>query len=237
MTYSIKTLELGSMANLIYLVTDNATQKTAVVDPAWDTKSIITTCEQMGVAIDQIWLTHAHHDHVNGVADIVDYYDCDTHLLKAEIDYWNGDINRPIRHYGGDVLKLGETEVEILHTPGHSKGSACYHLGKDILTGDTLFVFGCGHCKLEGGNPEVLYKTLKKMKQELDDELIILPGHNYAHKISSNMQEQKEGNPFLLCNTQEDFIEYRQVVHDKTRKEPYKNMTLFQVRGLLSGSL
>ncbi len=231
--YCVETLHLGPMANLVYLVTDNKTQKTAVVDPAWDTSAIIELCNKKGVKIDQIWLTHAHHDHVNGVAKIVDYYDCETHILKAEIDYWNGGIENPIKHYGGDVLKLGQSRVEILHTPGHSKGSACYHLGDKILTGDTLFVFGCGHCKLEGGDPEVLFKTLQKMKNELPDELTILPGHHYAEDKVSNMEQQKEGNPFLLCETELEFKQYRGHVHDRTRIEPYKPITQLQVMDLL----
>jgi len=234
MTYSVETLELGPMANLVYLVTDNKTKKTAVVDPAWEANSIIERCKKKGVKVDQIWLTHTHHDHVNGVEAIVDAFDSELHMLKAEIDFWDGGIKNPILHYGGDILKLGETTIEMLHTPGHTLGSACYHLGDRILTGDTLFVFGCGHCKLEGADPEVLYKTLQKMKKELPDDLEILPGHFYAETASSKMKSQKEGNPFLLCETEKEFLEYRGHVHDKTREEPYHAMTKLQIRSLLA---
>lgn len=233
MSYKVENLELGPMANLIYLITDIATSKTAIIDPAWDSEHIIKTCKKNKLRVDKILLTHAHHDHVNSVVDIVDYFDCPTWLQKDEINYWGTDIGKAKRFSGGEELLLGKTKIKLLHTPGHSKGSACYQLQNHIITGDTLFVFGCGHCKLEGADPEILYKTLNKMKTELDDKLEILPGHFYAEKQTSTLKEQKKGNPFLLCENKDDFIRYRTEIHDKTRQEPYRSMTRMQVKDLL----
>ena len=119
---------------------------------------------------------------------------------------------------------LGESQIKVLHTPGHTPGSACYQLGNEIITGDTLFVFGCGRCDLNGGSPLEMFETLKKMKQELPDDMLIHPGHNYSVKKTSTFAEQIEGNPFLHYDDEAEFINYRMDVHDKTRDEPYAMM-------------
>lgn len=94
--------------------------------------------------------------------------------------------------------------------------------GKRPGTGDTLFVYGCGRCDLTGGDPEQMHTTLSKMKQQLDANTLIYPGHNYASKQHSTMSEQLEGNPFLHFHTCEDFVEYRMHKHDKVRSTPYQ---------------
>ena len=110
----------------------------------------------------------------------------------------------------------------MLLTPGHTPGSACYQLGDDLITGDTMFVFGCGRCDLSGGDPEVMYDTLQRMGRDLPGNTIILPGHNYSIIPSSSMTEQLEGNPFLHFHDKDAFVEYRMHIHDKTRDAPYQ---------------
>ena len=90
-----------------------------------------------------------------------------------------------------------------------------------MITGDTLFVFGCGRCDLQGGDPEQMFDTLKKMKTDLPGNTIIHPGHNYAEKQVASVDEQIEGNPFLHFDECSDFVNYRMHTHDKTRDTPY----------------
>ena len=106
--------------------------------------------------------------------------DAQLHLLRAEAAFWNRYLDLPTLHEGGDRIRLGDTEIEILHTPGHTPGSACYRLGDQVLTGDTLFVFGCGRCDLRGGDPEQMYRTLGRLGERLPSETVIRPGHNYG---------------------------------------------------------
>ena len=221
-SYQISTMQLGPMDNFVYLVTDLHSNKSAVIDPAWDTTKIVQQALQQNSQIDKILLTHSHHDHINGVDAILSQYDSELHLLKSEAEFWQTNLNKPTLHYGGDSIMLGETEIKILHTPGHTPGSACYLLDGDIITGDTLFVFGCGRCDLHGGDPEQMYTTLNKMKQQLDGNTLIHPGHNYAGKKHSTMSEQIEGNPFLHFHDCDDFIDYRMHTHDKIRSTPYQ---------------
>ena len=218
--YDIETLELGPMENFIYLVTDKKSGRAAVVDPAWDVDAILKLAKEKGVTITDILLTHSHHDHINGIEQVLHHADAQLHLLKAEAEFWGKQINIPTLHHGGDLIKLGDTEIEILHTPGHTPGSACYKINNDLITGDTMFVFGCGRCDRAGGDPELMYDTLRKMAQ-MPGETIIHPGHNYAVKETSTIAEQCEGNPFMHFHDKHKFVEYRMHIHDKVRSDPY----------------
>ena len=222
-SYTIHALELGPMENFVYLLHDHSSNTAAIVDPAWDVEEVLALANSKGIRITDILLTHSHHDHVNGIETVLDQTDAQIHLLKAESRFWGKMLTRPRLHHGGDRIHIGKTEIEILHTPGHTPGSACFHFGSDLIAGDTLFVFGCGRCDLKGGDPEQMLTTLKRIKSELPGDTILHPGHNYspAHPTST-MDAQCEGNPFLHFDNPDDFIEYRMHVHDHIRHTPYE---------------
>ena len=148
-------------------------------------------------------------------------YDAELHLLAKEADFWGDKEVKPTVHHGGDEILLGKTAINMLHTPGHTPGSACYHLGNELITGDTMFVFGCGRCDMTGGDPEVMFNTLKKIRTELHSSTVIHPGHNYAVKKTATLQEQIVGNPFMHPKNVHDFVEYR--MHTPKRKSPYES--------------
>jgi len=219
--YSIDSLELGPMENFIYLITDKQTRRAAVVDPAWDVPQILKLAAEKDVVISDILLTHSHHDHINGIEQIQEKFDAQLHLLKAEARFWGHHVDLPTLYHGGDRIKIGETEIDILHTPGHTPGSACYQIDDQLIVGDALFVWGCGRCDLRGGDAEVMFDTLQRMGRELPGNTHILPGHNYADKTTCTMAEQLEGNPFLQFDNKAEFVEYRMHLHDKIRHGPY----------------
>lgn len=221
-TFSIDVLELGPMENFIYIIKDKATGRAAVVDPAWEVDEIIKRAKELGVQVTDILLTHSHHDHINGIDAMLEQYDAQIHLLKAESDFWGQHKGSTTLHHGGDQIKLGDTLIEVLHTPGHTPGSACYHVGENLIAGDTLFVFGCGRCDLAGGDPNQMFNTLKRIRSDLPGDTILYPGHNYAEKTTSTIKEQIEGNPFMHFDNNDDFIRYRMVDHDKIRHSPYR---------------
>lgn len=221
--FTIDALELGPMENFVYLLHDHATATAAIVDPAWDVSKVLELADRKGIRITDILLTHSHHDHVNGIEAVLNHTDAQIHLLKDEARFWGKSLVKPSLHHGGDVIKLGDTEIEILHTPGHTPGSACYHLGDELIAGDTLFVFGCGRCDLKGGDPEEMYTTLKRIRSELPGSTVLHPGHNYAPAHpTSTLDEQHEGNPFMHFDDPADFVEYRMHVHDRIRETPYE---------------
>ena len=219
--FSIHALELGPMENFVYLIHDHASARAAVVDPAWDVPEVLALAETQGVRITDILLTHSHHDHINGISEVLETFDAQLHLLKSEAQFWGSHLDLPTLHHGGDVIGLGNTAITALHTPGHTPGSACYQIGNELITGDTLFVFGCGRCDLRGGDPEQMYLTLRDMSDRLPPETVIHPGHNYAEKHTTTMDEQLAGNPFLHFDNSKDFTHYRMHYHDKHRDSPY----------------
>ncbi len=223
--HTIHAMELGPMENFIYLLVDENSKTAAVVDPAWDVDTIVQNAKQLDITITDVLLTHSHHDHINGVEELLNHYDAQVHLLKSEADFWGKELAKPNIHHGGDQIKLGQTEIEIMHTPGHTPGSACYRLGNDLITGDTLFVFGCGRCDLHGGDPEQMYKTLKHFKTDLPNDIVIHPGHNYAVQKSSTLREEIEGNPFMHFTDVDQFVRYRMKIHDQIRNSPYSSQS------------
>ena len=230
--YSIVAMELGPMENFIYLLADHATQTAAIVDPAWNVPAILNRASLLGVTITDILLTHSHHDHINGIDQLLSQCDAEVHLLKSEAAFWGADLVRPSLHHGGDRIEIGKTEVEILHTPGHTPGSACYRIGDDLVTGDTLFVFGCGRCDLRGGDPEQMHTTLKRFRDELPDSIVIYPGHHYAKQATSTLAEELQGNPFMHFTEVDQFVRYRMKTHDQVRKSPYTAITIEEIEAL-----
>lgn len=220
--YTIHQLELGPMENFVYLIHDHASGRAAVVDPAWEVSRVLELAAREGVRITDILLTHSHHDHINGIEDVLSRHDAQLHLLKPEAEFWGRHLNLPTLHQGGDVINLGDTSIRVLHTPGHTPGSACYQLGNEVITGDTLFVFGCGRCDLKGGDPNRMYDTLRHLVHDLPPDTIIRPGHNYANHTTSTVAEQVEGNPFLHFTDVDAFVHYRMKLHDRIRQTPYQ---------------
>ncbi len=220
--FSIHALELGPMENFVYVISDHASGRAAVVDPAWEVSAILELARRRGLRITDILLTHSHHDHINGIEELLQACDAQVHLLKEEAAFWGSYTDVSTAHRGGDRLTLGNTEIDVLHTPGHTPGSACYRVGDQLITGDTLFVFGCGRCDLRGGDPEQMFHTLRDLQRNLAKNTVILPGHNYAEKSSSTLGEQIEGNPFMHFDTAARFVYYRMFYHDKHRHGPYR---------------
>ncbi|NOX42546.1 MAG: MBL fold metallo-hydrolase, partial [Gammaproteobacteria bacterium] len=208
-SFSIQSLELGPMENFIYLIHDTDSKRVAVVDPAWDANEIINQVKINDLQITDILLTHSHFDHINAIEGLLKKYDAQVHLLKAEANFWGRHPDNPILHSGGDTIQLGNTNINVLHTPGHTPGSACYHVGNHLIAGDTLFVYGCGRCDLDGGDPNQMHQTLNDLKTNLPKETILHPGHNYAEKEISTMEEQIEGNPFMHFEDPVAFVQYR----------------------------
>ena len=231
--FKIHSLELGPMEKFIYLIADISSKRAAIVDPAWDVPRMFDLAEKQGVTITDILLTHSHPDHINGVDKVLDKFDAELHLSHDEAAFWGAELGKPSLHHGGDTIQLGETEIEMLHTPGHTPGSVCYLVDDQLITGDTMFVFGCGRCDLTGGDPEVMFKTLRNMTNNLPSSTVIHPGHNYAVTPTATMEEQIEGNPFLHFDKSNDFVEFRMYAHSRARSTPYHEVNREQAERML----
>jgi len=207
----VKQMELGAMQNYVYLVGSARTREVAVVDPAWDVDAILRAAADEGLKITDVLVSHGHFDHVNGVEDLVARTDARVHMQGVEVDFFDFELGggnlRRAAH--GDRIRVGDVEIELLHTPGHTPGSQCFAVHDRLVTGDTLFVDGCGRCDFKGGDPEAMYRTLHNLIGALPDETVVLPGHNYAPLPQDTLGAQKKTNRFFKPKTLEEFVSVR----------------------------
>jgi glyoxylase-like metal-dependent hydrolase (beta-lactamase superfamily II) len=108
----------------------------------------------------------------------------------------------------GDHLTIGENDIEFLHTPGHTPGSQCFKVNNNLVSGDTLFVQGCGRVDLPGSNSEDMFHSLQKLSA-LPNETILYPGHNYSAEPYESMERVKEINTYLRI---EDIEMWKQIM-------------------------
>ena len=201
---------LGPWDNFLYFIGDGQSRQVAVVDPAWDARSILDEAARRDVEIAHILCTHSHFDHVDAVEGLLAKRDIPVHMLGQEIDFSGFTCENLVRHAPGDSLRIGNhTDIQFMHTPGHTPGSVSYMLGDAIITGDTLFVQGCGRCDFVGGDPEVMYATLRMLIDKLPLETIIYPGHDYGPSSTSTLLEELDENPYMAFPTLAGFVGHR----------------------------
>lgn len=198
-------MELGPMENFVYLVGDSESREAAVVDPAWDVEAILRAARDRDLSIKTILITHTHFDHINGVEALLNETDARVFVHKVEsgVLQYSSNIKKI---ESGDSIRLGSLEVTFIHTPGHTPGSQCFHVADRLITGDTLFINGCGRCDLPGGDPREMYESLARRLSKLDDQTIIYPGHHYAEVTHGKLGDERRRNPYLLAGSLDGFL-------------------------------
>ena len=204
----LKQLEIGPMENFIYLIGDKNTKECVIVDPAWEVNQVLRTAEADGMKITAGLATHYHYDHTNGIQDLLAKVGCKIYIHKDDAPYLK-DLQKEITKVeSGEKLRVGNIEITFIHTPGHTPGSQCFLVNNRLVSGDTLFINACGRCDMPGGNAEEMYRSLSKLS-ELDDKVILFPGHNYSDAPTSTIGLEKKENPYLQCKTLQDFLAFR----------------------------
>lgn len=216
-------LPVGPMANFIYLIGSRDKRECLVVDPAWDTDALIEAAAEDEMTITGALVTHYHPDHVGGammgfqvpggIAELSGRIEGKIHVNKHEADglkqITGVSETDLVRHDGGDTVTIGDVEIQLIHTPGHTPGSQCFLVRDRLVAGDTLFVNGCGRVDLPGSDPEAMYFTLTQTLAKLTDDIELFPGHDYGPKKSDTLGEQRKTNYALRINSLSDWLRLR----------------------------
>jgi glyoxylase-like metal-dependent hydrolase (beta-lactamase superfamily II) len=188
----------GGDRNYGYLVACENTKQAAVIDPSPDPRSCYRRAEELGLTVKYVINTHTHYDHTGGNAFF-------QREVGAQLVTYKTASSGDVKVGEGDTLALGDVTLSFIHTPGHTPESMCVLAGKDLATGDTLFVGKVGGT-YGRKDAETEFASLKKL-MELDDDVRVWPGHNYGVRPTSTIGEEKKNNPFILrLNKFDDFF-------------------------------
>ena len=193
-------ISVGPMQNFSYIVEDESTHEAIIIDPSWDLDKIIQIVEEQNLNPKYIVNTHWHDDHTRGNEELA--AEISTKIVQHEASNLQNDMTVK----DGDSIKFGCSELVVYHTPGHSKDSICLVGDGKIFSGDTLFVGNCGRIDLPGGSSRELYHSLFDVISNLDDGLIMYPGHDYGSAQTSTIGNEKITNPVMQKISEEDFV-------------------------------
>ena len=179
----VKLLRVGPIGTNCYILEDDQTNLAAVIDPGDEPELIQEALEKEGVEVRYLLLTHGHYDHTTAVPALHRVYPL------ADIYIHQADANGA----GSTLFRLGDHEIQVLHTPGHSPGSVTLKVEDVLFTGDTLFAGSCGRTDLRGGSYEQIMQSLKRLG-ELKGDFHVCPGH----EATSTLERERRSNPFLM---------------------------------------
>jgi len=207
----LKQIEVGPMENFVYFVGDQNSREVFLIDPAWQVDTLIKQAEAEDLKIKAALITHHHHDHTNGIEELLENYSIPVYVNRHDLEKVKVQKSALTAVDEGQKLKVGKIEVEILHTPGHTKGSQCFIVGDSLISGDTLFINGCGRCDFPDSDPTQMYYSLTQKLMRLPGRTLLYPGHNYAATPQSTIGEQMELNPFIKMASYSlnDFLKLR----------------------------
>ena len=208
MNIEMKTLVLGQVNTNCYLVWNTETKEGFVIDPADDAECIMQAVKEEQVAVKAVYLTHAHFDHMLAASAVAAAFRASVYCLVqekevAESTRWNLSdyfgctyalIPDGVLSDGACVQAVG-MRMQVLHTPGHTKGSGCYYLEEEglLFSGDTLFFESVGRTDFPTGNASVLEQSIREKLYVLPEHVKVYPGHGSATSIGY----EKKNNMFV----------------------------------------
>ena len=202
MALTVVQIPASEGANFSYLAYCPETLKGVAVDPSFTPQALLDVAVEKGVEITLLINTHGHRDHIAGNGDIL--LATGAELAAHPADLPNAD--QPLAD--GDIIEVGNSQIEILHTPGHSPGSIVLRTEDAVITGDTLFVSRCGRADLPGSDVNQMYQSLQRLKQ-LPSATRVFPGHDYGPQTISTIGLELEQNDYLRCTDLESFVRLR----------------------------
>jgi len=202
----VETITVGAFQENCYLLVDDRARRAVIVDPGSEGERLVDAVENSGATLDEIWITHAHVDHVGAIASIKKKWDVPIFLHPADRRLYEA-AGRQAQVYGvpfeeppppdrefadGQNVKVGDVELTVMHAPGHAPGHVVIHGDGIALVGDCLFAGSIGRTDLPFSNPPQLAATLEKLAA-LPSDTVVYPGHG----VETTIGEEKVSNPFL----------------------------------------
>jgi glyoxylase-like metal-dependent hydrolase (beta-lactamase superfamily II) len=202
------------MLNFAYVIGDRAKGEAVVVDPAYGPADLRGAVEADGMKLVGALATHHHPDHVGGsmmghTLEGIAGLDVPIHVHKDEAAFVQRVTGVSetdlVEHDGGDTITVGDIPIQVLHTPGHTPGSMCFLVGEVLVSGDTLFLEGCGRTDFPGSDPGAMYDSLTRLAT-LPDDTVVCSGHWYSQPPIASLGEVKEQNYVLVPRTKEAWL-------------------------------
>ena len=208
------------MVNFVYLIGDTQTRECIIVDPAYAVHEIAEIVEADDMKLVGALGTHYHPDHVGGkmmgwniegISSLLERNEVPIHIQKSEMEWVTKTTGvsstHLTAHEGGDVVQVGEIAITLLHTPGHTPGSQCFLVDGKLVSGDTLFLEGCGRTDLPGSNPDDMYDSLN-MLATLPNDTIVYPGHRYSDPAFLAMGQVRETNYVFKPTSKDGWLQW-----------------------------
>jgi glyoxylase-like metal-dependent hydrolase (beta-lactamase superfamily II) len=194
----VSIMQVGPIGTNCYILEDE--KKIAVIDPGDEAERILEVLEETEGTVEYILLTHGHYDHTTAVPELhkalpeakIYIHQADANGAGSRLFPLAGQVDGLLLYDEGDSLPLGSLTIEVLHTPGHSKGSVTLRAGDVLFTGDTLFAGSMGRTDLSGGDEEEIMASLKRLG-ELEGSFTVCPGHMQT----STLDQERKTNPYL----------------------------------------
>jgi hydroxyacylglutathione hydrolase len=202
---------VGIMEVFCYLVYDEASGESILIDPAGDEDRLIRLLRDKNLRLRYIVNTHGHADHTCGNARLKEVTGADVVMHAVDDEFFGRPQNQQfarvmgfalsppadIRVQDGDELHFGPITMRFLHTPGHTPGACCILIDGNLFTGDTLFVGAVGRTDLPGSSFTQLLESLKNKIMPLPPETIVWPGHDYGDRPHSTIGHELASNPYI----------------------------------------
>lgn len=207
------------MVNFVYAIGDLNTKECFLVDPTYSVDDLLSCIEKDSMNLKGILLTHYHADHaggnlfghqIEGSRELLDKVTVPVYCNKDEKEWLTKgsglDADDLIQRDSGDIVTVGDVEIKLIATPGHTPGSQCFLVDNLLVAGDTLFLDGCGRTDLPGSDPEKMYDSLINRLSKLDDSTVVYPGHFYSQEPFDNLGEVKVYNPVLKPRSPREWL-------------------------------
>ena len=206
----IRQIEVGNFSIFSYLIADEQAKEGLFIDPSADHDLLQKEARANDLTIKYIVNTHHHIDHVMGNREMVRRTGAKIVIHEADAPWLGhtdpemielfGAVQSPpadIRVSDGQLIRVGDVALKVLHTPGHTPGGMCLYTDGMVFTGDTLFVGSTGRTDFPGGSYAELERSIRTKLYTLPGNTVILPGHNYGITPTSTIEQERRTNAVI----------------------------------------